>query len=78
MIERQSLIVYFRNVKSLKDIKKHGHLVYYHKKRKYAILYVNKDDVDQTMKSLKSLRNIKYVDQSYLDQSVYAIDFSVK
>lgn len=78
MIERQALIVYFKHVKSLKDIKKLGNLVYYHKKRKYAVLYVNKEDVPTATKSLKALRNIKYVDQSYLDQSVYAIDFSVK
>jgi uncharacterized protein YlbG (UPF0298 family) len=78
MVERQALIVYFRNPKALKDIQRVGNVVYHHKKRKYAVVSVDKDDSESVMKKMRQNRQIKYVDWSYLDQSIYTIDFDVK
>jgi uncharacterized protein YlbG (UPF0298 family) len=71
MQERVSLIVYYKSPKALKQIQQHGNVTYYHKKRHYAVLYVDVDEVEKTIKSLKSLRHIRYVEQSQLDQSAY-------
>lgn len=71
MQERVSLIVYYKSPKALKQIQQHGNVTYYHKKRHYAVLYVDAADVEKTIKSLKSLRHIRYVEQSQLDQSAY-------
>ncbi len=71
MQERVSLIVYYKSPKALKLIQQHGNVTYYHKKRHYAVLYVDAKDVDKTIKSLKTIRQIRYVEQSQLDQSAY-------
>lgn len=71
MQERVSLIVYYKSPKALKQIQQHGNVTYYHKKRHYAILYVDAADVEKTIKLFKSLRHIRYVEQSQLDQSAY-------
>lgn len=74
MQERVSLIVYYKSPKALKQIQQHGNVTYYHKKRHYAVLYVDVDAVGKTIKTLKTLRHIRYVEQSQLDQSAYNLE----
>ncbi len=73
MQERIGLIVYFRNLKVLKRIKRLGNVSYFHKKRKYAILYVNASEQASVIKSLESLRHVRRVDVSKLDDSAYQL-----
>ncbi|MDX8044910.1 DUF2129 domain-containing protein [Gracilibacillus sp. S3-1-1] len=66
MIEkRQGLIVWFHQMKHVKHIKKHGHLVHVSKKLKYAMIYVNQSDIDDTYQSLLKLPFITKVEYSY-------------
>ncbi len=73
MQERIALIVYFKNLKVLKRIKRLGHVSYFHKKRKYAILYVNASEQADITKTLESLRHVRRVDVSKLDDSAYQL-----
>lgn len=78
MLSRQSLIVYFKNPKVLKQLKRVGNVMYFHKKRKYAVIYVNSDQVEVIVEELKKFRHVRKVDVSKLDFSMYDIEFNVK
>ncbi len=71
MQSRKSLIVYFKSPKVLKKLKTMGNLTYYHKKRKYAVLYVDGDKVDTLIADMKKLHHVKYAELSRLDDSPY-------
>ncbi|WP_101843777.1 YlbG family protein [Halobacillus sp. Marseille-P3879] len=53
--KRQGLIVYFQHMKNIRQIKKHGHLIHASKKQKYALLYVDQEDVEFKMDKLERL-----------------------
>ncbi len=78
MIQREAIIVYYKNPKLVKTIKNYGHLTYFHKKRHYAVVYVDAAAKENVMKELRAIRGIKYVDESYLDQSAYAFELDVQ
>lgn len=78
MLERKCLIIYFKNPKALKDLKRFGNITYYHKKRRYVIIYVNQSEVTKITEQLKQLKSVRYVEESHLDQDAYKIDFDVK
>jgi uncharacterized protein YlbG (UPF0298 family) len=78
MIQREAIIVYYKNPKLLKAIKSYGHLTYFHKKRHYAVVYVDALEKEKIIKELRAIRGIKYVDESYLDQSAYTFDLDVQ
>ena len=78
MLSRQSIIVYFKNPKIIKQLKRMGNVMYFHKKRKYAVIYVNTNDVDTIVQELRKFRHVRKVDVSKLDYSMYDIDFNVK
>ncbi len=73
MHNRKSLIVYFKSPRVIKRLKKHGNVPYYHKKRKYAILYINEDRYDEVMKDLKRLNHVRRVEESLLDDEAYRL-----
>ncbi|MBN8234327.1 DUF2129 domain-containing protein [Halobacillus kuroshimensis] len=62
---RQGLIVYFQHMKNIRQIKKHGHLIYASKKMKYALLYVNQEDVEFKMEKLERLPFVSRVVPSH-------------
>lgn len=55
MIERQGIVVWFQHMKNVRQLKKHGHLIHVSKKHRYAVIYVNREDIDAIEKSLISL-----------------------
>ncbi|MGY0692274.1 YlbG family protein [Virgibacillus sp. FSP13] len=62
---RQGIIVWFQHMKNLRQIKRYGHLIYTSKKLKYAVLYVDQDDVDNIEKKLLRLSFVSKIDRSY-------------
>ena len=78
MLKRQSLIIYFRNPKILKEIAKISEIKYYHKKRRYAIVYVSEGEVEEVSAKLKALKNVRRVEESLRDGEEYELDFDVK
>lgn len=74
MIQRTSLIVYFRSPKAVKQIEKIANVTYYHKKRRYAVCYVNQDELEATMEKMKKLRLVKRVEESLFDTEAYEIE----
>lgn len=78
MINREPIIVYYKSPKLLKMIKDYGHITYFHKKRHYAVVYVNSDEKLEAMKKLRALRGVKYVDETHLDRDMYTFDLDVQ
>lgn len=62
---RQALIVWYKHYRNVKHIKRLGHLIYASKKLKYAILYVNQDDMEKIEKQLQRYNFVKKIDYSY-------------
>jgi len=76
--KRKSIIVYFRSPKVVKQIAEFGEIKYYTKKGKYAIIYLNADEVKNVSEQLEKLKLVRKVEESLQDDSEYQLDFSVK
>jgi len=63
-IKRQGIIVWFQHRKNIKHIKRHGNLLYVSKKMRYAVLYVNRDEVEVVVNTLLKLPFITKIDLS--------------
>ncbi|GAB3799913.1 YlbG family protein [Virgibacillus kimchii] len=64
-VNRQGLIVWFQHKKNIKQIKRHGHLLYISKKMKYAVIYVNASDIERMEEKLLKLPFVSKVERSY-------------
>ena len=64
-VKRQGLIVWFQHKRNIKQIKRFGHLIYVSKKMRYAVIYVNQDDIEDIEQSMSKLSYIIKVDRSY-------------
>ena len=71
MQPRKSLIVYFKSPKVLKRLKSYGNLAYYHKKRKYAVLYVDEEKIEDLIGEIEKLHHVRRAEPSLLDDSPY-------
>ncbi|WP_347860680.1 DUF2129 domain-containing protein [Salimicrobium sp. PL1-032A] len=64
-VHRQGIIVYFQQMKNVRHLKKYGHLIHASKRQKYALIYVNQDEIDEKMDMLRKLPYIQRVELSY-------------
>jgi len=78
MVVRKSLVVYFNNPKVIKQIAEFGEIKYYTKKRKYAILYLNKEEQAQVKDKLYKIKGVKKVEESLFENTEYQLEFDVK
>lgn len=78
MLDRKSLIVYFKNPKAIKQIAKVTDIKYFTKKRKYAIVYVNIEDIEKMTKALKEIRLVRRIEESPFENDEYQLDFDVQ
>lgn len=62
--ERQGLIVWYRHRRNISQIRRHGHLVYASRRMRYAVLYVNKKDLEKIEKQLKNYPFVRKVERS--------------
>ena len=70
LIPRTSIVVYLKHMKHERQIRKYGHIVHSNRDRKFVIMYVNEQDVDQIVHKLKYVRHIdgspyKYLKKTY-------------
>ncbi|SDJ74675.1 YlbG family protein [Sediminibacillus albus] len=63
--KRQGLIVWFQHMKNIKQIKRFGHLIYVSKELKYAVIYVDQQEIEDKAAKLNELPFISKVDYSY-------------
>lgn len=65
LIERQGLIVWFQHRKNIRTIKKYGHLLYVSRKMRYAVLYVNRDEIEAIENELLKYPFVKKLQRSF-------------
>ncbi len=63
--KRQGIVVWFQHMKNLRKLKRLGHLVYASKKKKYALIYVNQEDLEDVKKQAENFHFVKQVEYSY-------------
>ena len=63
--KRQGLIVWFQHKRNIKQIKRFGHLIYVSKRMRYAVIYVDQDEIEEVEQSMSKLSYIIKVDNSY-------------
>ena len=78
MVDRKSLVVYFRNPKAVKKLAEFGEIKYYTKKGKYAILYLNKEDQAAVTEKLLKMKLVRRVEESLFENDEYQLEFDVK
>jgi len=64
-VKRQGLIIWFQHRKNIKQIKRHGHLLYISKKLKYAVIYVNASDIERIEEKLLKFPFVSKVERSH-------------
>ncbi len=74
MLKRKSVIVYFRNPKALKHIESINAITYFTKKKKYAVLYMNEEEVEPKIKLLKEIKLVRKVEESMADNEEYQLE----
>jgi uncharacterized protein YlbG (UPF0298 family) len=62
--KRQGLIVWFQHMKNIKQIKRHGHMIYTSKKLKYTVLYVDQAEIEKTETRLAKFSFVTKVERS--------------
>lgn len=62
--KRQGLIVWYQHKKNIKKIMRFGHVLYMSRKLKYAVLYVDQDELEDIEQRLLRLPFISRVDRS--------------
>jgi len=65
-IKRQGIIVWFQNRRNIKQIKRYGHLIYTSKKLKYAVIYVDQENIEKIEGKLKKLPYILKTSRSQM------------
>lgn len=65
--KRASLIVYLHYNRDLRKLKKYGDVLYHSKRMRYALLYLNQEDLAETKELLQAEKFVKKVLPSYQD-----------
>ena len=64
MIERRGIVVHLHHLKQVKALRKYGHVQYISKRMKYAVLYCDLEDAEETAKKLEKLQYVRSVQLS--------------
>jgi len=63
--KRQGIIIWFQHRRNIRQIKKFGHLVYVSMKMRYALIYVNQEEIEDIEKRLLKFSFVSKIDRSY-------------
>ncbi|MGZ9587011.1 YlbG family protein [Paenibacillus marinisediminis] len=66
--ERTGYIIWISDVKAARNLEKYGALHYISRRMQYAVLYVNADKAEETMKNVKRLSYVKKIERSYRNE----------
>ncbi|MCD8798576.1 YlbG family protein [Mammaliicoccus sciuri] len=61
LVERISIVVYLKNMKHERQLRKFGNIYFAHRKEQYVMLYTNEDKIDDTIQHLMKLKYVKDV-----------------
>ena len=61
LVERISIVVYLKNMKHERQLRKFGNIYFAHRKEQYVMLYTNEDKIEDTVQHLMKLKYVKDV-----------------
>jgi len=64
-VKRQGLIVWFKHRKNIRQLKRYGHFIYASRRQRFAVIYVNQDEIDTVEERLNKLSYVTKVERSY-------------
>mgnify|MGYP000937373209 CR=1 FL=1 len=64
-VSRQGLVVWYKNNKNIRQIRRYGHLIYTSRRMKFALLYVNQDEIEEIEAKLNKLPFVRRTERSY-------------
>lgn len=64
LVEREQVIIYLKNHKHERQIRKYGHIIYSNRREKWVSMYVNQDKLDDTIAQLEKLKFVTNVNIS--------------
>jgi uncharacterized protein YlbG (UPF0298 family) len=64
-VERQGLIIWLHSVRNYKILRKFGSIHFVSKRLKYAVIYCNKENVEQLVKEISGISFVKSVEISH-------------
>lgn len=67
LAQRICLIIYLENASDQYKLRKYGDIVYFSKKMKYCVVYVDETDADRIKKDISALKFVKKVELSEKD-----------
>ncbi|MCG7407617.1 YlbG family protein [Paenibacillus sp. ACRRX] len=78
--DRTGFIIWVSDVKAARNLEKYGSLHYVSRKMQYAVLYVNAERAEETMKNIKRLNYVKKIERSYRNEikTEYSGEFEEK
>jgi len=59
--KRQGLIVWFQHMKNIKQLKRYGHLISVSRKLRYAIIYVDQEEIEEKYEKFSKLAYVSKV-----------------
>ena len=68
LIKRVALIIYLKSVSDQYKLRRYGDIVYFSKKMKYCMLYVNRREAKEMQKQISNLNFVTYVEISAEDE----------
>jgi uncharacterized protein YlbG (UPF0298 family) len=66
--ERSGYIVWFSDAKAARGLEKFGNLHYLSRKMQYAVLYMNADVAEESVRNLQRLPYVRKVERSYRNE----------
>lgn len=68
LIKRVALIIYLKSVSDQYKLRRYGDIVYFSKKMKYCMIYVNRREAKEMQKQISNLDFVTYVEISAEDE----------
>ena len=68
LFQRKCLIIYLTNISDQFKLRKYGDIVYFSKKMKYCVIYVNQSDLKRIAEEISHLNFVKGIEISNQDQ----------
>lgn len=65
---RNGIIVYLNNISNQYRLRKFGDIVYFSKKMKYCVIYVNSNEINRIKKEILALDFVERIEDSETDQ----------
>lgn len=62
---RQAIVIYLHTLKPVRSLRRFGHVTYVSKKLKYAVIYLDQDQIEWTIQKANKLPFVRHVEPSF-------------